>query len=87
MLSNFLATFEAEIIILPYATDIEMKNGVASENKNMCLKINVFILTIYIDQASTLPLRPVLPLHRNQSTDLQTKSVGRSLYNGKARLK
>ena len=49
-LSNFLATFEAEIIILPQATEIEMKNEVASENKNMCLKIKI---------------RPVLPLYRN----------------------
>ena len=83
MLSNFLATFEADIIILPWATEIEMKNGVASENKNMYLKINIFILTIYIDQTSTLPFRPVFALYRNQSTDLQSKSMGRFLYNGK----
>ena len=67
----YLATFEAEIIILPQATEIEMKNGVASENKNMYLKINIFILTVFINQTSTLPFRPVLPLLRNQSTDLQ----------------
>ena len=48
-----LATFEAEIIILPLATGIEMKNGVASENKNMHLKINIFISTVFINQAST----------------------------------
>ena len=47
-----------------------MKNEVASENQNMYLKINIFILTIYIDLASTLPFRPVLPLYRNQSSDL-----------------
>ena len=71
-LSNFLATFEAEIIILPQATEIEIKNGVASENKNMYLKIKI---------------RPVLPLCRNQPTDLQSKSMGRFLYNGKTRQK
>ena len=27
-----------------------MKNGVASKNKNMCLKINIFILTVFINQ-------------------------------------
>ena len=62
-----------------------MKNGVASENKNMYLKINIFILTVFINQTSTLPFRPVLPLYRNQSTDLQSKSIGRFLYNGKTR--
>ena len=45
-LSNFLETFEAEIIILPQVTEAEMKNGVASENKNVYLNINIFILTI-----------------------------------------
>ena len=58
-----LATFEAEIIILPLATGIEMKNGVASENKNMHLKINIFILAVFINQRFTLPFRPVLPLY------------------------
>ena len=82
-LRNFLATFEAEIVILPEATEIEMKNGVASENKNMYLKINIFILTVFINQTSTLPFRPVLPLYRNQSTDLQSKSMRWFLYNGK----
>ena len=64
-----------------------MKNGVASENKNVYLKINVFILTVCINQTSTLPFRPVLPLYRNQSTDLQIKSLGQFLYNDKTRLK
>ena len=68
-----LATFEAEIIILPLATGIEMKNGVASENKNMHLKINTFILTV--NQTSTLLFRSVFPLYKNQSTDLQSKSM------------
>ena len=86
-LSNFLATFEAEIIILPLATEIEMKNGVAPENKNMYLNINIFILSVFINQTSTLPFRPVLPLYRNQSTNLQSKSMGRFLCNGKTRLK
>ena len=64
-----------------------MNNGVASENKSVYLKINIFILTIYIDQASTLPSRPVLPLYRNQSNYLQSKSMGRFLYNGNTRFK
>ena len=34
-----------------------MKNGVAYKNQNMYLKIK-----IYLNQASTLPFRPVLPL-------------------------
>ena len=34
-----------------------MKNGVAYKNQNMYLKIN-----IYLNQASTLPFRSVLPL-------------------------
>ena len=42
-----------------------MKNGVAYKNQNIYLKIN-----IYLKQASTLSFRPVLPLYRNQSTDL-----------------
>ena len=86
-LSNFLETFEAEIIILPYATEAEMKNRVASENKNVYLNINIFILTTYIGQAYTLTFRPVLPLYRNQSTDLQSKSMGQFLYNDNTRLK
>ena len=64
-----------------------MKNGIAFEYKNMYLKINIFILTVFINQTSTLPFRPVLPLYRNQSTDLQSKSIGRFLYNGKTWLK
>ena len=64
-----------------------MKNGLASESKNMYLKVNIFILTVFINQTSTLPFKPVLPLYRNQSTDLQSKSMGRFLYNGKTRLK
>ena len=48
-LSKLLATFEGEIIILPKPTEAEIKNGVASENKNVHLNINIFILTIYID--------------------------------------
>ena len=31
-----------------------MKNGVASKNKNMYLKINMFILTVFINQTSPL---------------------------------
>ena len=86
-LSNFLATSEVEIISLPLAIEAQMKNGIASENKNVYLNINIFILTIYIDQASTFPFTSVLPLYRNQSTDLRSKSMGRFLYNGNTRLK
>ena len=64
-----------------------MKNRVASENKSVYPKINIFILTIYIDQASTLPSRSVLLLYRNQSSKLQNKSMGQFLYNGNTRLK
>ena len=59
-----------------------MKNGVAYKNKNVYLKIN-----IYLNQASTLPFRPVLSLYRNQSTDSWSKSMGWFLYNGKTGLK
>ena len=54
-----------------------MKNGVAYKNQNVYLKIN-----IYLNQASTLRFRPVLPLYRNQSTDIWSKSIGWFLYNG-----
>ena len=47
-----------------------MENGDASENKNVYLNTSTFILAIYIDQLSNLPFRPVLPLYRNQPTDL-----------------
>ena len=59
-----------------------MKNGVAYKNKSAYLKIN-----IYLNQASTLPFKPMLPLCRNQSTDLQSTSMGRFLYNGNTGLK
>ena len=62
-----------------------MKNGVAS--KDMYLKINIIISTIYIDEASTLPFRLALPLYRNQSTDLQSKSIERFLCSGEIWLK
>ena len=52
-----------------------MKNGVASENQNVYLKMN-----IYLNQASTLRFRPVLPLYRNQSTDIWSKLMGWFLY-------
>ena len=52
-----------------------MKNGVAYKNQNVYLKIN-----IYLNQASTLSFRPVLPLYRNQSTDILSKSMGWFLY-------
>ena len=51
-LINFLATFEAEIITFPQAAEVEMKNGVASESKNMYLKINIFILTTGLQSKS-----------------------------------
>ena len=59
-----------------------MKNGVAYKNQNVYLKIN-----IYLNQASTLQFRPVLPLYRNQSTDIWSKSMGWFLYNGNTGLK
>ena len=51
-----------------------MKNGVAYKNL-MLMKIN-----IYLNQASTFPFRPMLPLYRKQSTDLQSTSMGQFLY-------
>ena len=68
--STFLATQEVEVIVFPYATETEMKNGVASENKKMYLKINIFILTVFINQTSIWLFRRVLPLYRNKSTAL-----------------
>ena len=59
-----------------------MKNGVAYKNKNVYLKIN-----IYLNQASTLPFRPMLSLYRNQSTDLWSKKMGWFLYHGNTELK
>ena len=38
-----------------------MKNGVAFKNKNLYLKVN-----IYFNEESILPLRPMLPLYKNQ---------------------
>ena len=57
MVSNFLVTFRRK--------SNQMKAGVPYKNQNVYLKIN-----FYLNQASTLPFRPVLPLYRNQSTDL-----------------
>ena len=59
-----------------------MTNGVAYKNQNIYLKIN-----IYLNQASTLLFRPVLPLYRNQHTDLWSKSMGWFLYNDNSGLK
>ena len=59
-----------------------MKNVVAYKNQNVYIKINN-----YLNQASTLRFRPVLPLYRNQSTDIWSKSMGQFLYNGNAGLK
>ena len=36
-----------------------MKDGNASENKNVCLKVNIFMLTVLVNQTSTLPFMPV----------------------------
>ena len=58
-----------------------MKIGVAYKNQNVYLKIN-----IYLNQAFTLPFRPVLPLYRSQSTNLWSKSMGWFLYNGNSGL-
>ena len=46
-----------------------MKNGASYKNKNVNLKIN-----IYLNQTSTLQFRSMFPLYRNQSTDLQSTS-------------
>ena len=70
------------MIIFLLVDEAEMKNGVAYKNQNVYLKIN-----IYLNQASTLQFRPVLPLCRNQSTDIWSKSMGWFLYNGNPGLK
>ena len=59
-----------------------MKNGVVHKNQNVYLKIN-----IYLNPASTLQFRVVLPLYRKQSTDIWSKSMGWFLYNGNTGLK
>ena len=59
-----------------------MKIGVAYKNHNVYISKD-----IYLNQASTLPFRPVLPLYRNQPTDLWSISMGWFLYNGNTGLK
>ena len=59
-----------------------MKNEVAHKNQNVHLKIN-----IYLNQASTLQFSPALPLCRNQSTDIWSKSMGWFPHNGSTGLK
>ena len=59
-----------------------MKNIVAYKNQNVYLKVN-----IYLNQAFTLPFRPVLLSYRNQSTDLWSKSMGWFLHNDNTGLK
>ena len=59
-----------------------MKNGVPYKNQNVYLKINV-----YLNQASPLQFRPVLPLYRNQSIDIWSKLMGWFLYNRNTGLK
>ena len=54
-----------------------MKNVVVYKNKKESLKIN-----IYLTQAWTLLFRPLLLLYRNQSTDLQIRSMGQFLSSG-----
>ena len=54
-----------------------MKNGVACKNQKVYPKIN-----IYLNQASTLQVKPVPSIYRDQSTDIWTKSMGWFLYNG-----
>ena len=58
-----------------------MKNGVAYKNKNVYLKIN-----IYLNEESILPFSPMLSLYRNHSTDLWSKSMGWFLYKSKTGL-
>ena len=79
---QLFSNFGAEIIIFPRATEAEMKNGVACKNQNMYVKIS-----IYLNQASTLPFRPMLPLYRNQSSSLWSKSMGWFLHNGNSGLR
>ena len=59
-----------------------MKNGIAYKSQNMYLNIN-----IYLNQASTFQIGPVLPLYRNQCPDIWIKSMGWFLYDGNTGLK
>ena len=59
-----------------------MKNEVSYKNQYVYLNIN-----IYLEQASTLQFRSVLPLYRNRSTDIWSKSMGWFLYNGNTGMK
>ena len=43
--AKLLSNFEAEIIILPYTTEAEMKNGGVYETKNLC-KVNFKIYDV-----------------------------------------
>ena len=65
MLSNVLATLSRKSYLFSKKLRLKMKDLVAYKNQNVYLKIN-----IYLNQASTLPFRPVLSLYRNQSTDI-----------------
>ena len=58
-----------------------MKNGVAYKNQNVYLKIDIYL------NGSTLRFRPMLSLYRNQSTNIWSKSMEWSLYNGNTGLK
>ena len=65
MLGNVLATLRRKSYLFSKKLRLKMKDLVAYKNQNGYLKIN-----IYLNQASTLPFKPVLPLYRNQSTDI-----------------
>ena len=77
MLSKFLATLRCKSYFFSKQLRLRWKSELLIKTKTcIYLKIN-----IYLNQASTLWFRPVLPLYRNQSTDIWSKLKGRFLYN------
>ena len=77
MLSKFLATLRRKSYFLSKQLRLRWKSELLIKAKTcIYLKIN-----IYLNQASTLWFRPVLPLYRNQSIDIWSKLKGRFLYN------
>ena len=81
MLSNFLATLSHKSYFFSKQLKPKLKMELLIKTK-LYLKIN-----IYLNQASTLRFRPVLPLYRNQSTDIWIKLMGWFLYNDNNGLK
>ena len=73
--NNFLASLRHKSKL--FSKQLRLKqNELAYKNQNVYLKINT-----YVNQASTLPCKTLLPSYRNQSTDLWSISMGWFPYN------